>query len=236
MGVLFDELEKAHCDVLNVLLQILDDGRITDSKGRTVDCTNSVFIMTSNMGQAPLLAAAQKGCIGIEEAKQQCLTTIRRTLRLELLNRLDDIVVFNPLTGSSLRSVVRLQLNDVLKRLGELDIDMSITDSAIDHALAQSYDPELGARPLRRYLEKHIVSALSREIISGSLSAGQCARVDFNGQEWRINAFTADATDGKTDDTPMSRSESLGSKRIAPEFATIEEPTHLEPKRSRSRI
>merc|ERR1711963_370784 len=130
--VLFDELEKAHSDVLNVLLQVLDDGRITDSQGRCVDCTNAVFIMTSNMGQAPLLATARNGGRDLEAAKDACMTTIRAGLRPELLNRLDDVIIFNPLVGKTLRKVVRLQLRDVSKRLGELDIDMSITDTAID--------------------------------------------------------------------------------------------------------
>merc|ERR1712014_275190 len=118
----FDELEKAHADVLNVLLQVLDDGRITYSQGRCVDCSNAIFIMTSNMGQEPLLAAARGGGRGVDAAKQSCLTTIRASLRPELLNRLDDIIVFNPLVGQTLRSVIQLQLHDVSKRLGELDI------------------------------------------------------------------------------------------------------------------
>merc|ERR1712151_572994 len=160
------------------LLQVLDDGRITDSQGRCVDCTNAVFIMTSNMGQAQLLAAARNGGIGVEAAKKQCMATIRRELRPELLNRLDDIIVFNPLSGNALRGVVRLQLRDVSKRLDELDIEMNITDAAIDRALAEAYDPELGARPLRRYLEKHVLSALSRQTIAGILVAGCSAIVD----------------------------------------------------------
>merc|ERR1712003_323984 len=142
--VLFDELEKAHPDVLNVLLQVLDDGRVTDSQGRCVDCTNAVFIMTSNMGQAPLLAAARNGGIGVEAAKEQCLAIIRASLRPELLNRLDDIIVFNPLVGGTLRCVVGILLEDVSKRMQDLDMRMTLTDAAIDHALAEAYDPELG--------------------------------------------------------------------------------------------
>merc|ERR1712048_599709 len=184
--VLFDELEKAHADVLNILLQVLDDGRITDSQGRCVDCSNAVFIMTSNMGQEPLLVAARSGGRGVDAAKESCLTTIRASLRPELLNRLDDIIVFNPLCGTTLRSVVRLLLADVSKRLGELDIEMTIADIAIDHALKEAYDPELGARPLRRYLEKHVVSALSRQIIAGNLAAGCHASVDYDSLGWQV--------------------------------------------------
>merc|ERR1712190_201878 len=207
--VLFDELEKAHPDVLNVLLQVLDDGRITDSQGRCVDCTNSVFIMTSNMGQAPLLAAARNGG-GVEAARRQCMATIRAELRPELLNRLDDIIIFNPLSGNALRGVVRLQLRNVSKRLDELDIDMTITDAAIDYALAEAYDPELGARPLRRYLEKHIVSALSRQIIAGNLVASCSATVDFDGREWQVRTAWCGSELVKGDpDVSLTRTDSV---------------------------
>jgi len=183
--VLLDEIEKAHPDVLNVLLQLLDDGRITDSQGRTVDCSNAVFIMTSNMGQAALLEAARTG-FGVAAAKEQCLAIIRRSLRPELLNRLDDIVVFNPLPGPVLRGVARLQLRDVTRRLGEQDIELSTTDAALDHALAEAHDPELGARPLRRWLERQVVGALSRKIVAGELAPGQAACVDFDGKALRV--------------------------------------------------
>merc|ERR1719396_314228 len=115
------------------------------------------------------------------------MSTIRASLRPELLNRLDDIIVFNPLIGGTLRLVVRMLLDDVSKRLQDLDMQMTLTDAAIDHALAEAYDPELGARPLRRYLEKHIVSALSRRILAGNLVAGSSATVDFNGREWKVS-------------------------------------------------
>merc|ERR1712151_1344927 len=145
-------------------------------------------------GQAQLLAAARNGGIGVEAAKKECMATIRRELRPELLNRLDDIIVFNPLSGNALRGVVRLQLRDVSKRLDELDIEMNITDAAIDHALAEAYDPELGARPLRRYLEKHVVSAISRKILAGELRSGCTAEVGFV-DEWcvqTVNTVRAD--------------------------------------------
>merc|ERR1712048_804304 len=235
--VLFDELEKAHPDVLNVLLQVLDDGRITDSQGRCVDCTNAVFIMTSNMGQAPLLAAARNGGIGVEVAKKQCMATIRRELRPELLNRLDDIIVFNPLSGNALRGVVRMQLRDVSKRLDELDIEMNITDAAIDHALAEAYDPELGARPLRRYLEKHVVSALSRQIIAGNLVAGCSAIVDFNGREWHVCAALRESERVKGDpDVSLMRTDSVATKRTVSGYTSRSESNHLPQKRSHSNM
>merc|ERR1712178_559742 len=228
--VLFDELEKAHPDVLNVLLQVLDDGRITDSQGRTVDCSNAVFIMTSNLSQAPLLAAARNGGQGVENAKQDCMLTIRASLRPELLNRLDDIIVFNPLSGTTLRSVVRMLLKDVSKRLEDLDMQMTLSDAAIDHALSEAYDPELGARPLRRYLEKHIVSAISRRIIAGELTGGCAAEVDFDGREWVVRAVPgADAAD----EEPPLRTESTATKRTNSEYTSRSESNHLSPKRSR---
>merc|ERR1712003_50916 len=229
--VLFDELEKAHPDVLNVLLQVLDDGRITDSQGRCVDCTNAVFIMTSNMGQGPLLAAARNGGIGVEAAKKQCMATIRRELRPELLNRLDDIIVFNPLSVNALRNVVRLQLRDVSKRLDELNIDMTITDAAIDYALAEAYDPELGARPLRRYLEKHVVSALSRQIIAGNLVAGCAAIVDFDGREWQVSTAGCGSAHVKGDpDVSLMRTDSVATKRTNSGYTSRSESNHMPPK------
>jgi len=184
--VLLDELEKAHPDVLNILLQVLDDGRITDSQGRTVDCSNAVFILTSNMGQAPLLAAARTGGHNLQAAKKQCLATIRSSLRPELLNRLDDVIVFNPLGPGPLRGVVRLQLREVCQRLAELDMELAMTDAAVDHVLAEAYDPELGARPLRRWLERYVVSALAQKVVAGELAAGHRALVDYDGRELQL--------------------------------------------------
>jgi len=226
--VLFDELEKAHPDVLNILLQIMDDGRITDSQGRTVDCTNAVLIMTSNLGQAPLLAAARNNGQGIDEAKQQCMSTIRVSLRPELLNRLDDIIVFNPLIGGTLRCVVGILLEDVSKRMQDLDMRMTLTDAAIDHALAEAYDPELGARPLRRYLEKHIVSAISRKILAGELRSGCTAEIGFDGNEWCVRA--TESQSGKHDE--FIRTESTATKRTSSACSGTSESSHIFPKRS----
>merc|ERR1712151_103284 len=136
---------------------------------------------------APLLAVARNGGRGVDAAKQQCMATIRASLRPELLNRLDDVIVFNPLACKALQSFVRLQLSDVSKRLSELDIRMTITDAAIDHVLTEAYEPELGARPLRRYLEKHVVSALSRQIVAGNLVAGCSASVDYDSLGWQVH-------------------------------------------------
>jgi len=228
--VLLDEVEKAHPDVLNVLLQVLDDGRITDSQGRTVDCSNAVFIMTSNMGHQSLLAAARNGCQGLEEAKAACLATIRASLRPELLNRLDDIVVFNPLGPQVLRDVVRLQLRDVSARLADLDVGFSITDTAVDHALTEAYDPELGARPLRRWLERHVVSALSRSIVAGELSAGQTACIDFDSKQLKVQVSglpraAAEAAAAAAEEAPLQRSVSIA--RTSSSCTSRSESAHL---------
>jgi len=180
--VLFDEMEKAHPQVLNVLLQLLDDGRITDSQGRTVDCANCVVIMTSNLGSEHLMSAITAGkCQPAElsKAKEHVMETIRRSLRPELLNRLDDVVVFNPLIGSMLHQVVRLQLKDVLQRLEDMEISLNITDAAVEHVLREAHDPEMGARPLKRYLERHLVSRLSTLILEDELKPGSAVTVDW---------------------------------------------------------
>jgi len=184
--VLFDEIEKAHPQVLNVLLQVLDDGRITDSQGHVVDCKHAIVLLTSNLGAEHMLhAAGQKASEAqIEQAKEKTLGVIRRTLRPELLNRLDDVVVFNPLGGEVLRQVVKLQLKDVLRRLEELDIALCLTDEAVDFVLKESHDPELGARPIKRYLERHIVSRLSRLILASELPEGSAVTLGVRNQDW----------------------------------------------------
>jgi len=208
--LLFDEMEKAHPSVLNALLQLLDDGRITDSQGRTVDCSNCVVIMTSNLGAEHILRAIRAGA-GVQEveaAKGRTLAAIRATLRPELLNRLDDVVVFNPLSGSSLRQVVRLLLADVLRRLEELDITLQLTDAAVDHALAEAHDPELGARPLKRYLERHLVSRLSAMILREELPEGSAVVVDRANGDWEFRVTRAAGAE------PLARSDSREKHRV----------------------
>jgi len=167
--VLLDEVEKAHQQVLNVLLQLLDDGRLTDGQGRTVDFSNTVIIMTSNIGAEYILRGVTPDGTLAPEAKKKALEMVRKTMRPELLNRLDDIVVFNPLSKSNLKTIVSAQLADVAKRLEARDISLELTDAAADYVLRQAYDPLYGARPLRRYLEKHVVTELSRMLIAGEL-------------------------------------------------------------------
>jgi ATP-dependent Clp protease ATP-binding subunit ClpB len=165
--VLFDEVEKAHKNVLNILLQVLDDGRLTDSMGKTVDFTNTIIILTSNIGAEFLLkAAANEGTI-TETIREQVMTMVRRHFRPEFLNRLDDIVLFQPLGLPQLRQIVDMNVRLIAERLKERDIEIELDQSAIDFVLQQSYDPAFGARPLRRYLEKHLVTMFSRKIFEG---------------------------------------------------------------------
>jgi len=173
--ILLDEIEKAHQRVLNVLLQVLDDGRLTDGQGRTVDFTNTIIIMTSNVGAEILLQA--RGQV-TPEVKQQVMQMVQTSFRPEFLNRIDDIVFFHSLSQENMRAIVHVQLNDLVARLKERNIGVSLSDKAADLVLGESYDPAFGARPLRRFLEKNIVTELSKMIIRGELQDNQEVRVD----------------------------------------------------------
>jgi ATP-dependent Clp protease ATP-binding subunit ClpB len=170
--ILFDEVEKAHPQVFNVLLQVLDDGRLTDGQGRTVDFSNTVIIMTSNLGSQVLLEGMEGNTTGsIPQAiKDKVMDKVKKHFRPEFLNRLDDIVVFSPLGQNDLREIVRLQTNIIANRLHDRGITITLENSALDTALKQAYDPLYGARPLKRYLEKQIVTQLSRMLIAGTLT------------------------------------------------------------------
>jgi ATP-dependent Clp protease ATP-binding subunit ClpB len=182
--VLFDEVEKAHPQVFNVLLQVLDDGRLTDGQGRVVDFSNTVIIMTSNLGSDILLNNPLASTGGMTESvRDGVMMVVRKHFRPEFLNRLDDIVIFKPLTFDNLSSIIRLQLANVDKRLAPRDIKMELGEKAVKYILQAGYDPVFGARPLRRYLEKNIVTPLSKMLISGELSDHHMVSVDEqNGQ------------------------------------------------------
>eukprot|EP00188_Purpureofilum_apyrenoidigerum_P001840 Plantae.Rhodophyta-Purpureofilum_apyrenoidigerum.ctg2060.p1 GENE.Plantae.Rhodophyta-Purpureofilum_apyrenoidigerum.ctg2060~~Plantae.Rhodophyta-Purpureofilum_apyrenoidigerum.ctg2060.p1 ORF type:complete len:726 (+),score=178.09 Plantae.Rhodophyta-Purpureofilum_apyrenoidigerum.ctg2060:74-2251(+) len=160
--VLLDEIEKAHRDVLNVLLQVLDDGRLTDSQGRTVDFTNTVIIMTSNVGAAYLTNDETA-------AQEKAMLEVKRHFRPEFLNRIDDIIIFNSLSHSQLESVVHLQMISLTQRLAEKHISIELDKSAVEAVLNHAYSPEYGARPIRRYLEKEIGTELSKLLVTGEL-------------------------------------------------------------------
>jgi len=166
--VLFDEVEKAHHQVWNVLLQVLDDGRLTDGQGRTIDFTNVVIIMTSNLGSEFLLEGGKEGII-LPKVKEEVLKIVRKHFRPEFLNRLDDIVVFSPLGRNELHKIINVQMKLLEKRLEDRDMILEVGESASDLILKVAYDPVYGARPLKRYMEKNIVTTLSKMILSGEL-------------------------------------------------------------------
>lgn len=168
--VLFDEVEKAHKNIWNALLQVLDDGRLTDGQGKTVDFSNTVIIMTSNIGAHYLLEGINKKNGELQEGVEaKVLAECKQNFRPEFLNRLDDIVVFKPLVPSELQKIVLLQLEQVASRLDDVDVDLRLHKDASDLILDESYDPHYGARPLKRYLERHIVTTLSRMLLDGRL-------------------------------------------------------------------
>lgn len=176
--ILFDEIEKADIKVLNVLLQVLDDGRLTDSKGRVVDFSNTVIIMTSNVGYMHLQNA---GSVGItEEARELVMRDVRSHFRPEFLNRLDDLIIFAPLGTANLGKIIKNQLAVIGKRLESKNISLHITDGACQKVLNDAFDPRYGGRPLKRYLEKQVVTKVSRMLLSGELTEYQSVVVDVD--------------------------------------------------------
>ena len=179
--VLFDEVEKAHPDVFNVLLQVLDDGRITDSQGRTVDFKNTILIMTSNIGSSYLLEGIdEKGDIR-PECEKQVMGDLRAHFRPEFLNRLDEIILFKPLTKDNIGHIVDLMMADVNKRLEDKELSIELTDAAKAYIVENGYDPVYGARPLKRYLQKNVETMAARYILGGDVHAGSVMVVDRDG-------------------------------------------------------
>jgi ATP-dependent Clp protease ATP-binding subunit ClpB len=177
--VLFDEIEKAHNDVFNVLLQILDDGRLTDSHGRTVDFKNTIIIMTSNIGSAYLIENAnEKGEIA-EHVRAKVMGELRVHFRPEFLNRVDEIVLFKPLTLSEIKRIIDLQLKLLRVRLSERHLELQLTEAAKEYIAREGYDPVYGARPLKRFLQRHVETALSRQILAGTISENSRITADF---------------------------------------------------------
>ena len=182
--VLFDEIEKAHPDVFNVLLQVLDDGRITDSQGRTVDFKNTILIMTSNIGSTYLLEGIDdKGEIK-EETEKMVMTDLRNHFRPEFLNRLDEIILFKPLTKDNIGKIVELLVKDLNKRLSDQELSLELTDEAKTRVIEKGYDPVYGARPLKRYLQKYVETLAAKEILSGRLHAGDTIVLDVQGEDF----------------------------------------------------
>ena len=176
--VLCDEIEKAHPDVFNILLQILDDGRITDSQGRTVDFKNTIIILTSNLGSSYLLEGIEEDGSIRPEAQEAVMAELRRSFRPEFLNRLDEIILFRPLTRENLNSIIDLMVESLRKRLKDRDLDLELTDAAKELIIERGYDPLYGARPLRRVLQSSVETLVARTILRGDISAGSTITVD----------------------------------------------------------
>ncbi len=181
--VLFDEIEKAHPDVFNILLQILDDGRITDSQGRTVDFKNTIIILTSNLGSQYLLEGIDMEGNITDSAKEAVMTELHRAFRPEFLNRLDETILFKPLTKDNLTGIIDIMVEGLKKRLADRSLKLCITDKAKELIIERGYDPLYGARPLRRYLQSSVETLLARAILSGDIAAGSTLTVDVENDE-----------------------------------------------------
>ena len=181
--VLFDEIEKAHPDVFNILLQILDDGRITDSQGRTVDFKNTIIILTSNLGSQYLLEGIDMEGNITDSAKSAVMGELHRAFRPEFLNRLDETILFKPLTKDNLTGIIDIMVEGLRKRLADRSLKLCITDKAKELIIERGYDPLYGARPLRRYLQSSVETLLARAILSGDLAAGSTLTVDVENDE-----------------------------------------------------
>ena len=176
--VLFDEVEKAHPDVFNVLLQVLDDGRITDSQGRTVDFKNTILIMTSNIGSAYLLDGIDEDGKIRSEAENMVMNDLKAHFRPEFLNRLDEIILFKPLTRENISGIVDLMIADVNKRLEDKELTIELTEAAKAYVVEHGYDPVYGARPLKRYLQKNVETLAARLILEGDVRAQDVILMD----------------------------------------------------------
>ncbi len=183
--VLFDEIEKAHPDVFNILLQVLDDGRLTDNKGRTVNFKNTIIIMTSNMGssyiqsQMEKLNGSNKEQI-VEETKREVMNMLKKTIRPEFLNRIDETIMFLPLTEKEIKQIVRLQIESVQRMLAGNGVELKLTDAAVNFLAEAGYDPEFGARPVKRAIQHYLLNDLSKKLLSQEVDRSRPITVDAN--------------------------------------------------------
>jgi ATP-dependent Clp protease ATP-binding subunit ClpB len=183
--ILFDEVEKAHADVWNVLLQVLDDGRLTDGQGRTVDFKNTVLILTSNLGSAHIQSIEDRQGLDAQAKRElvqrAVMDEVRKAFRPEFLNRLDEAVVFRPLERGQIRQIVDIQLGRFRERLARRDLKLEISDAAKDLLAEQGWDPQYGARPLKRAIQKSLEDALAKRVLAGEFPAGTTIQVDRRG-------------------------------------------------------
>ena len=181
--VLFDEIEKAHPDVFNVLLQVLDDGRITDSQGRTVDFKNTILIMTSNIGSEYLLNGINAEGDIEASAEEMVMNELRAHFRPEFLNRLDEIIMFKPLSKEDIHSIIDILMKNLNNRLVNREISIELDPAAKDYIIEQGYDPVYGARPLKRFLQKHVETLAGRLILSDAVLPGDVIQIHYDGEK-----------------------------------------------------
>jgi ATP-dependent Clp protease ATP-binding subunit ClpB len=178
--VLFDEIEKAHPEVLNALLQLLDDGRLTDNKGRTVDFKNTVVIMTSNIGSQFLSEPSADGTIS-EGVQRQVLAALRADFRPEFLNRIDEIIFFHPLGRAHMKQIVDIQVAGLMKRLADRKMHVNLSEAAKEYLVREGYDPAYGARPLKRTIQRKVLDPLALRVLQGAFLDGDTIAVDLDG-------------------------------------------------------
>jgi ATP-dependent Clp protease ATP-binding subunit ClpB len=184
--VLLDEVEKAHPDVFNILLQVLDDGRLTDSQGRTVDFKNTVIIMTSNLGSDLIQEHYREYSYG--QMKDMLMSVLSKQFRPEFLNRLDETVVFHPLDNVQIRSIAKIQLARLEQRLAERQYRFSITEAALDKLAEIGFDPLYGARPLKRAIQQHLENPLAQALLQGDVAPGSTILLDHNGAQFIVSS------------------------------------------------
>jgi ATP-dependent Clp protease ATP-binding subunit ClpB len=175
--ILLDEMEKAHPDVFNILLQVLDDGRLTDGQGRTIDFTNTVIVMTSNVGSQMIQQLTSEGA-SEEELQQALKDALRAKFLPEFLNRIDDTIVFHPLERAQIQRIVEIQLQHLRKQLEEHHVRLEITPAAVSYIAAEGYDPAYGARPLKRVIQREVQNPLATELLKGNIADGGAVRID----------------------------------------------------------
>ena len=184
--VLFDEIEKAHPDVFNILLQVLDDGRLTDNKGRMVNFKNTIIIMTSNLGSAYIQSQFEKmndenRDVITEETKKEVMSMLKKTIRPEFLNRIDETIMFLPLDKEQIEQIVMLQINGIKRMLSENGVDLQMTDAAVQFLASTGYDPEFGARPVKRAIQRYLLNDLSRKLLAQEVDRNKPILVDAAG-------------------------------------------------------
>jgi ATP-dependent Clp protease ATP-binding subunit ClpB len=207
--VLFDEIEKAHPDVFNALLQILDDGRLTDAQGRTTDFRNTVVIMTSNIGSLHLLEGLSESQEISEAVRDRVMDELRAHFRPEFLNRVDEIVLFKPLSLEEIEQIVGLQIDDVRRRLADRRIGLELTEAGRELIAREGYDPVYGARPLRRFIQREVETRIARALLSGDIDEGAVVTIDADGDQLRVEIGAAGSSEGDEPTEPVEPVEAL---------------------------